>query len=85
MRFSMNSTLLCWTICSKLWAIDNCKTDYMVEIIKEVCDSLRKGKKHMCIANTSEEGWKTVSIRAEPHHQLLRGRIRHQSSQIPSS
>ena len=43
-----------------LWALDNCKTDYVNEILKEACETLKKRNKHVRIADMSETGWETV-------------------------
>ena len=44
-----------------LWAIENGKKEYAVELINESCEKLKTRNKHIRIADSSEGGWETVN------------------------
>ena len=45
-----------------LWAIENGKKEYAVELINESCEKLKTRNKHIRIADSSEGGWETVKV-----------------------
>ena len=45
-----------------VWAIQHDKSDYAVDILKELADKLRRRNKLVRIADTSDGGWETVKL-----------------------